>query len=55
MLKKNDWEKQLKLLPVPDETVEIYTVFSKASAQDVLPAYEKALKTLQSKQPYSVE
>lgn len=55
LLQKNDWEKQLKLLPVPDETVEIYTVFSKASAQDVLPAYEKALKTLQSKQPYSVE
>ena len=33
-----------------DETVEIYTVFSKKSAQDLLPAYEKALETLQSYQ-----
>lgn len=55
LLQKNNWEKQLKLLPVPDETIEIYTVFSKKSAVELLPAYEKALHTLQAKQPYSVE
>lgn len=55
LLQKNDWGAQLKLLTVPDETVEIYTVFSKTSGLELLPAYEKALQTLQAKQPYVLE
>lgn len=55
LLQKNGWETQLKILPVPNETIEIYTVFSKASALELLPAYEQALQTLQAKQPYVLE
>ncbi|RVU35439.1 transporter substrate-binding domain-containing protein [Rheinheimera riviphila] len=52
LLQKNGWETQLKMLPVPNETIEIYTVFSKKSAVELLPPYEKALQTLQETRPY---
>jgi hypothetical protein len=55
LLQKNGWETQLKILPVPNETIGIYTVFSKKSAVELLPAFEKALQTLQETQPYVLE
>ncbi|MGL4318055.1 MAG: substrate-binding periplasmic protein [Pseudomonas sp.] len=43
---------QLKILPLPEQPVELYSIFSKSSAVANAPAYERALRQLQSEQPY---
>jgi polar amino acid transport system substrate-binding protein len=52
LLQKSEFGSHLKLLTVPNETVEIYTVFSKKSAPELVDNYQKALQILQAKQPY---
>lgn len=43
---------QLKILPLPEQKVELYSVFSKASAAANAHAYEQALRQTQAEQPY---
>lgn len=43
---------QVKILPLPEQKVELYSVFSRASAPGNLQAYERALREVQAEQPY---
>jgi len=42
----------VRLLPLSDQGIGMYTVFSKAAAAQHLKAYEAALQSLQAQQPY---
>lgn len=51
-LDRYDLTKQLKILPFTDETLPLYSAFSKQAAPHHLVAYEKALSSLQAQLPY---